>query len=70
MSRSLPFIALALLIAVAVGTAVFWGFGLLRSPKDDTSGKPAVAACEPQGYDKPPRPADCPQSAPPTQRTP
>ncbi|GEP03600.1 hypothetical protein MOX02_16380 [Methylobacterium oxalidis] len=70
MGRSLPLIAVALFVAVAVGVAVFWGFGLLRSAQDDAPGKPPVTACDPPGYDKGPRPAECPQAVPPTQRAP
>ncbi|AWN43078.1 molecular chaperone-like protein [Methylobacterium durans] len=70
MPRWLPLLAIALFVAVALGTAAFWSFGLLRNPRDDTTGKPPVAACDPPGHDKGPRPAECPQSAPPTQRAP
>ncbi|WP_132250873.1 molecular chaperone-like protein [Methylobacterium segetis] len=70
MSRLLPRIAIALFVAVAVGVAVFWGFGLLRSARDDAAGKPPVAACDPPGQATGPRPPECPQSTPPTQRAP
>jgi hypothetical protein len=68
--RRIALLAVVLLIAVAAVVLVLRATGQYRTASEDAAGKPPVPACDPPGYDKGPRPAECPQAAPPTARTP
>ncbi|KAB1074352.1 molecular chaperone-like protein [Methylobacterium planeticum] len=68
--RWIALLAVALLITVAVAVLALRATGQFRTAGEDAAGKPAIPACDPVGYDKGPRPAECPQAAPPTARTP
>ncbi|HEV7439153.1 MAG TPA: molecular chaperone-like protein [Methylobacterium sp.] len=68
--RRIALIAVVLLVTVAAAVLVLRASGQFRTAGEDAAGKPPVPACDPPGYDKGPRPAECPQAAPPTARTP
>lgn len=67
-ARWLPLVAFALFAAVGLGVLTLWGLGVLRGASGDA--KPQIPACDPAVPTGAERPKECPQSAPPTARTP